>query len=450
MTLSVKSPPKNNAAGIIKTFKFVLRDKRRMKQTVKQLRNWNDGLEKMTSHLQQEAIRRRLRTRLSTGDAVQLQHIKEAAIMLEHSDIALMASARGVIEQGYHSEYAATPRDATSSEYKPSEEDSAYRLQIDQLQWQGIPYRTDQIRAMAIYQKESVIVDWRCCRDDTWRRANPVAFRRRTENLTKILNSDLRPLNLAIPYCVGYLDQSTNVTGYAFRLPPEAQPGQAATTLHQLLTRHRSGSDIPDLGERFELAKILASTVFEIHNLGWMHKNIQPKNVLFWPKSGTKDEPNLSKPYLMGFDISRPNHAGEVSEKPLMRPDEDLYRHPHYKGRNPRPFQPSFDMYSLGILMYEIGLWRVIAASAHRSSSRPPLQPQASDPNFVENVVMSGPVMELKRFTGGRYRDAVMACLNKEFDAFWNSPAKDPKEQLQTYLNSVQSKVVDKIAVCSA
>ena len=41
-------------------------------------------------------------------------------------------------------------------------------------------------------------------------------------------------------------------------------------TLHQLLTRHKQGSDIPDLGERFELAKALASTVFEIHNIGWM------------------------------------------------------------------------------------------------------------------------------------------------------------------------------------
>lgn len=61
--------------------------------------------------------------------------------------------------------------------------------------------------------------------------------------------------------------------------------------------------------------------------------------------------------------------------------------------------------------------------------------------------------MELKRFTGARYRDATKACLDKDFDPIWELRAGqsiDAKEQLQTYLNQVQSKVVDTIAVCNA
>ena len=115
-----------------------------------------------------------------------------------------------------------------------------------------------------------------------------------------------------------------------------------------------------DLGERFELVKTLVTTVFNIHNIGWVHKNIQSKNILFWPKQG-RDELDLSRPYLMGFDISRPNQPGEVSEKPMSYFEDDLYRHPQYKGMFARSFQPSFDLYSLGIILYEVGMWRNIA-----------------------------------------------------------------------------------------
>lgn len=82
---------------------------------------------------------------------------------------------------------------------------------------------------------------------------------------------------------------------------------------------------VPDLGERFDLAKALVTTVFNIHNIGWVHKNIQSKNILFWPKADSSNEPDLSKPYLMGFDISRPNQPGEVSEKPLSHFEDGTY-----------------------------------------------------------------------------------------------------------------------------
>lgn len=418
-----------------------------MEQLIKQLSYWNDSLDKMTSRLEQESTRRRLRTYLSTDSTEELQHLEAAAALLQHQDIERMASLRNMIEQGRRS--SEEPSGSSEIETAPSSVSSDFLLKTDQLQWQGIPYTTDQFRAVATYRQESVIVDWRCCQDDSWRRKNPVAFRRRTEDLTKILNSDLKPLNLSILHCVGYLDRNSNVTGYAFRLPPDTLPGQNPMTLHQLLTRTKKPSDIPDLGERFEIAKALISTVFEIHNLGWMHKNIQPKNILFWPKANT-NEPNLIKPYLMGFDISRPNHPGEVSEKPFSTPEDDLYRHPDYKGPTPLSFRPSFDMYSLGVILFEIGLWRTVVSQSHRRTLRPSLPIDYLDPQFIEKVVMSGPVMELKRYTGVKYQDVVKACLNRGLDTFWQQPEEDQKEQLQVYLVHVQNNIVDTIARCSA
>ncbi|KAL8988350.1 MAG: hypothetical protein Q9169_008570, partial [Polycauliona sp. 2 TL-2023] len=262
---------------------------------------------------------------------------------------------------------------------------------------------------------------------------------------------NLKALNVGVLHCIGYLDQSSTVTGYAFKAPPGTTPGRKPTTLHQLLTNVSKSSDVPDLGDRFELAKALVSTVFEILNLGWLHKNIQPKNVLFWPKPGC-NELDYSKPYLVGFDISRPNQPGEVSEKPLADPDDDIYRHPLYRAHASHSFLPSFDMYSLGIMLFEIGMWRNVGYQGQRRNSRPNLETHNSDPQFIEKMVMNGPVMDLKRHMGAKYRDAVMACLCQDFDAIWDQKKEfeSPEARLQCFQTEVQMRVVDAIAVCNA
>ena len=210
MSLAVKSHPKHTLMGLTRTVKFVLRDKKRMEQLIKKLNFWNESLDKMTSRLEQESSRRRLRTQLSTNDTTQLQYLESAATMFEHPDIYRMASARNTLEKGVQEEKRGVSQGISNgaANIRPD-----YRLEMGQLEFQGIPYQTDQVRAMARYGEESVIVDWRCCQDDSWRTSNPIAFQQRTSSLTKILNSDLRPLSLSILHCVGYLNQNSNVTG---------------------------------------------------------------------------------------------------------------------------------------------------------------------------------------------------------------------------------------------
>lgn len=278
MQISVTSPKKRSILGMARSIKFVLRDKKKMEALVKELCYWNDSLDKMTSRLEQESARRRLRVKFSTGNVDQLQDLQAAAALLQHRDLENMASARTVIEKSYNIENSPKQPDGVKAQPDSTAPDGGtdFRLEMNQLNWQGLPFMTDQSRAMATYRGEGIIVDWRLCRDDTWRRQNPKAFRQRTENLTRVLNSDLRALNVAVLHCIGYLDQSSTVTGYAFKVPPDVTAGQKPITLHQLLTNpNMRPSDVPDLGDRFELAKVLATTVFEILNIGWLHKNIR-------------------------------------------------------------------------------------------------------------------------------------------------------------------------------
>ena len=109
-------------------------------------------------------------------------------------------------------------------------------------------------------------------------------------------------------------------------------------------------------------------------------------------------------------------------------------------------------MYSLGIMLFEIGMWRNVGYQGGRRSSRPSLETHNSDPHFIEKMVMGGPVMDLKRHVGDRYRDAVMACMSQEFDSIWdpNREYESPEARLQYFQTEVQTRVVDSIAVCSA
>ena len=451
MSISTKSPPKNSLMKLRKTLKFSLLEKKPIERLLQTLCYWNDSLDRMTSRLEQESSRRRLRAHFSTSNTAELQNIEAAAAFLKHQDIERMANARSVIEQEKYRgllDYS----QSQSPDNLPSTPPPEYRLKADDFVWQEAPYLTDRPRVMATLRGEGVIIDWQYCLDNSWRREHPASFRKRTQNLTTILNTGLRPLNLSVLHCVGYLERNSNVTGYAFRLPPGAAPGQSPVTLHHLLCNVNKAEDIPDLGKRFQLAKALALTVFEIHNLGWLHKNIHPKNILFWPKPNSKAKVDISKPYLMGFDISRPNQPGEFAEKPLSHPEDELYRHPLYKGAEPHSFQPSFDMYSLGVVLYEIGVWRcvTVAPRATPGISRPPLTPSNSGSQYIDTLVKNGSIRDLKRFTGKKYRNAVRACLKREFDDIWEKQEEDRQKQLQTYLDQVQNKIVDAISVCSA
>ncbi|KAL6713985.1 hypothetical protein ACLMJK_008479 [Lecanora helva] len=456
ITISPRPQKRSAIPNLLKTVKFVLKDEDKLEKLVKKLSKWNDSLDKMTSRLDQESARRQLRTRFSTNDSEQLQRLELAAALLQHRDIESMASTRSLIEEGRRKE------SCDEEGFKILRAPSSYHLEIEDLSYEGNPYKTETNRATAIYRGESVIIDWRACRDDTWRKENPGEFRLRTENLAKVLNSDLQPLNLSVLHCVGYLDRSTHVTGYAFRPPQDSKPGQKPVSLHEVLAKSTKAKDIADLGERFKLAQALVSTIFEIHNLGWLHKNLHPKNILFWPKSSTEKDPNLDKPYIVGFDVARLNRPDEMSEKPQTGMEEELYRHPEYKGENPKSFLPSYDFYSLGVILFEIGMWRTVASqgrhgrsqlrppSPYRSASPVPHSSDIIDPRYVEEVVMHGPVMDLKRYMGSRYRDAVVACLNKDLDSLWEDENADPSEQLPVYLGAVQSQILDPIAQCNA
>ncbi len=135
-----------------------------MEELLRQLGSWNDSLDRMTSQLERESLRRQLRRSFPSADAVQLQQLAAAAALLGHPDIQQMASARIIVEHGYSETLYGQSKNTSASNLPtppmspPLSSPTEYRLEMDQMDWKGIPYATDQVRATATYRGEDVIV----------------------------------------------------------------------------------------------------------------------------------------------------------------------------------------------------------------------------------------------------------------------------------------------------
>jgi hypothetical protein len=137
---------------------------------------------------------------------------------------------------------------------------------------------------------------------------------------------------------------------------------QPVSLLQLLSVNSSSGAheQRPSLSDRFHLALLLATSFLELHNVAWLHKYFNSHNVLFF--TNTEHKISYAKPYITGFDFSRQDKAGQIS-LPMRKSPLDLYRHPELRRPTSDPraistFTRQHDVYSLGLVLFEIGMWR--------------------------------------------------------------------------------------------
>jgi len=236
---------------------------------------------------------------------------------------------------------------------------------------------------------------------------------RRIDDLAKMIHSasDRHP-DLHTLDCLGYTDDTAmSRYGLVYKAPEASY-----STLSSLITSndHRT----PDLGDRFKLAHTLAVALWSLHSLDWLHKSVCSTNVLFFPSSFSTSatrateagarETDLSSPCLVGFDVSRPDQLTEMSVASRNSSSIDLHRHPDsLDGLSKKPYCKSYDIYSLGLVLLEIGLWKVLQGY---------YKPHYSPGKFREKVVLSILVPGLGSKTGSLYREVVERCLYAQDD----------------------------------
>ncbi|KAF5704226.1 hypothetical protein FMUND_12633 [Fusarium mundagurra] len=201
-----------------------------------------------------------------------------------------------------------------------------------------------------------------------------------------------KPDGLRIIPCVGYLEQSikSDQVQYAlvYELPystatsNEASPPNLKTLL-QLLESHKTVL-FPPLEARIQLARVLCRAILLYHSSGWIHHDFRSHNIVFMGAQALTsqlDDPNdiieyqglrIDQPYVVGFGFARDEEATSIAFADKSSISQTLkqqrrYWSPAYlmsskEKRTLRSFQRSHDIYSLGCVLLEIGVWRPLGS----------------------------------------------------------------------------------------
>ncbi|KAL4910231.1 hypothetical protein BDW74DRAFT_144697 [Aspergillus multicolor] len=195
----------------------------------------------------------------------------------------------------------------------------------------------------------------------------------RLENVHQTLDQlvqNARVSHLALLNFLGYYIDLPNARyAFVYQMPVDYFPFlQNPTDLlndlkpKPLVSLLQMGEDypVPSLETRFRLAYDLLMAVLQLRSQNLVHGNINSSNVLIFPGLNSNQNEvglteNLRRPYLTSFAQFSGNNP---TPEPLS---SNMYRHPDDKRMVKDDAAWSYDLYSLGLVLMEIGLWTPIS-----------------------------------------------------------------------------------------
>ncbi|KAJ5813168.1 hypothetical protein N7447_010191 [Penicillium robsamsonii] len=170
------------------------------------------------------------------------------------------------------------------------------------------------------------------------------------------------------------------------------------------------------LNQRLGFARKLATAIFFIHSLGWVHKAIRAQNILLLgivSQKGQQDNGQrsmkwaLGSPALVGFEVARTSDGDTDPGRRRQMPLEvGAYIHPdlQHPSTNVR-HSMCHDIYSLGVILLEVGIW----------SSLENLHELHADMTPIDiSQTLKRMARETEILMGRRYRQTVEWCLNQD------------------------------------
>lgn len=167
---------------------------------------------------------------------------------------------------------------------------------------------------------------------------------------------------IAVLQCRGVSLPDRDLHDLVFQLPPGL--GTPRTLRRVLLD---NSPETLNKDARIKLALQLCTALSALHSLNIVHKAVRPENIILIPPfdssaagDGTSPALTLGKPYLAGFGYNICDGSDLSIEKPYNAIFADIiYLHPRHIGwYRDYEFDKADDIYSLGICLLKIGLWR--------------------------------------------------------------------------------------------
>ena len=219
--------------------------------------------------------------------------------------------------------------------------------------------------------------------------------------LAELLHQEPKPQGFRVLNCLGFIDSEAD-EGFKFLYQFPHSVGDVRlvpTSLENLLKR--GAHTQPALEEKLNVAKTLVFSIHQLHTADWLHRSINPTNILFFKEDNERAQVSFQEPYLVNFSHSRP--SGDVWTTEGPSPDQD-YQHPDYLSDDypPQRSEKKFDYYSIGIVLLEVGLWRPLVSE---------LRGEGGTPADFRRSLIAKWLPKLRRCMGRRYRNAVRECL---------------------------------------
>lgn len=239
-----------------------------------------------------------------------------------------------------------------------------------------------------------------------------------------------------IPRLIGYRHAPfRNSYELVFELPPDCE---SPRSLYDLLL-DRNTSVVPSLTSRLSVCYQLAKAVLFTHYLGIVHKNIRPQNLLLLPPKqntsieGTICSRHLGTLFLTHWEMSRNADDTSTQLRGAGHWQQGIYQHPTRQGaRAEEAYVMNHDIYSLGVCMLEILLWRPFVEEDNNHNFQISMlyqqkavegglvnirhlgktNPMVASPRIVQSVFVGIAETELPPVVGDKMAELVVNCLN--------------------------------------
>jgi hypothetical protein len=251
----------------------------------------------------------------------------------------------------------------------------------------------------------------------------------RIRQLMALLGDSRSQKHLNTLQALGYLDDPNyHCWWIVFRFPlgPLDNLEEKANQPLSLRALYTS-SHKPALESRYKLAKRLVDSFARLYGSDWYHKGINSNNIIF-PQVLSADTlatfKSINTALVQGFNYSRQLTQAQTIDRGKVLNDLEatIYRHPLYQGDAASGYQIHYDIYSLGLVLFEIALWSPIMdmlAAKHRAGKEPPvtLAPNMKQFHEVEAFELKRRIdirveHELAYRVGTEYKELVQWCLN--------------------------------------
>jgi hypothetical protein len=403
--------------------RWAISDKTKLEALIDDLKDFNDGLYNILRLNESIALGRIIQSDLlrRAPNQSETKYMQDACS--ETQDIAEHSAARtaSLYKDIYTSAQAKLAHlNATDDERKvPSQRRPRASIEIP------VERNRSEVRCQARFRhpEESDALSAICVTVE-WKDFDPsspvkMLIEQRLDGVAFLFSPEIqKPTDFRVLECLGYFEDGEFPRyGMIFRTP-DANKGYPKT-LYDLLI-NVDESTLPNLGDKFELARSLTTSILRLHDCGWIHGAFRSSNVLFFPLTDSEEDLqnfHFQDPYIVGFNYSRPSDPTESTlEYSMAHFEHDMYRHPQVaqfaarkalrSATDRQRFQIGHDLYSLGIVLLEIGLWRRVGTL---------WKDKYDHKRFLEKLI-DAYVPRLGPKMGVIYRDVVKDLLSVKID----------------------------------